>query len=199
MYELNVMSFSILFLSSFLSLYKCFYLDKNEKDFYPLTIDKNILNKSVWYLSHFTHTSNLILLFYFFMKLFNYNYDYIFISISPICFSVNFNYFLILYPKYNIRLYNLSFSSIISHFYTSVIILNEIKYIEYFNPSDIILYNYFIIIGIFITFLNYKIRNIWTYNLVNLYTMKGWILFFQFKLSSLFFRIFLYNYYNFII
>ena len=185
--------FSMMFTSTLLSLYRTFDISKNEIDFFPLTYDKKIYKKTLWYLSHFTFSNSCFLTAYFFFRILNYNFNIFFISIGPICLSINLNYFLILYPKKGIKLYELSYISFVQHFMTTFIVFNELKYIEYNSFYDIFYYNYFILYGVLMTFSNYYIRNIWTYGIANLYSIKGWKLFLQFNIISFISSISLYS------
>ena len=185
--------FSIMFISTALSLYKTFTTTENQIDYYPTTLDKYKSRKLLWYFSHFTFSNGIFLLSYFGYKLFSDNYNIYFITIAPISLSVNINYFLILYPKKNIKLYELPYYSFSLHFMTLFIIFNELQYIKYNSIYEIFYYNYFILYGALITFFNFYIRKVWTYGIVNLYTLKGWGLFFHFSFISLFSSSMLYS------
>ena len=176
--------FSIMFMSTSLSIYKAFDTHTNEIDYFPTTLDKNKYRKILWYFSHFTFSNSVFLLSYFSLKMLEFNTNQLFITIAPISLSVNLNYFLILYPKKNILLYELPYYSFVQHFMTTFIIMNELKYIEYNSYYDILNYNYFILYGVLITYFNYYIRGVWTYGLANLYSYKGWKLFLQFNSVS---------------
>ena len=185
---------SSLFVSTFLSLYKTFDMIENEIDYFPTTYDKYKYKKILWYFSHFTYSNTIFLLSYFTLKTFDINVNDFYITIAPVTLSINLNYFLILYPKKNIKIYELPYSSLVQHFMTTFIVFNELKYIEYNSFYDIFSYNYFILYGILITFFNYYIRGVWTYGIANMYTKKGWKLFLQFNVSSLISSITLYSY-----
>lgn len=185
---------SILIISLFLSIYKTFDTKEENIDFFPTTLDKNIYRKIVWFFSQITYLSNFLLLIYFILKLLNFNTNMLFITIAPICLSVNLNYFLVLYPKKNIKLYEIQFHSLVLHFVTTFIIINELKYITYNSFYNVLEYNYFIIFGILITILNYNIRGIWSYGICNLFTKKGWKFFFLFNIISFISSLFLYFY-----
>lgn len=185
---------SIIIVAMFLSIYKTFDTKEEEIDFYPTTLDKNIYRKILWYFSQITYSSNFFLLIYFILKIFKFDTNILFIIIAPICLSVNLNYFLVLYPKKNIKLYEIPFHSLVLHFMTTFIIINELKYITYNSFSDVLQYNYFVIYGILITILNYNVRGIWSYGISNLFTKKGWKFFFQFNIISFILSLFLYLY-----
>ena len=91
--------FSIMFISTSLSIYKTFSTDIHDIDYFPTTLDKNKYKKILWYFSHFTFSNSVSLLLYFTLKMFEFNTNELFIAIAPISLSVNLNYFLILYPK----------------------------------------------------------------------------------------------------
>lgn len=191
MYGFIFLPFSTMLVSTFLSLYKTFDTKENEIDYFPTTVDKYIHRKILWYFSHFTYSNSIILLSYFTLKVFNYDCNELFVIIAPISLSVNLNYFIVLYPKKNIKLYELPYYSLVQHFMTTFIILNELQFIEY-SSNDILKYNYFIFYGVSMTILNYYSRGVWTYGLANLYSLKGWKLFLQFNIVSLFSSISLY-------
>jgi hypothetical protein len=191
MYSFVFLPFSTMLVSTLLSLYKTFDTKENEIDYFPTTLDKYIHKKILWYFSHFTYSNSIILLSYFTLKVFNYNCNELFVIISPISLSINLNYFIILYPKKIIKLYELPYYSLVQHFMTTFIILNELQFVEY-SSNDILKYNYFIFYGVLMTFLNYNFRGVWTYGLANLYSYKGWKLFLQFNIVSLFSSISLY-------
>jgi hypothetical protein len=197
MYGTLFLPLSTMLMSVYLSLYRAFDCEEREIDYKPRTLDKPYYRKLLWYFSHFTFSNSFLLTCYFILKFFNYNYNYnydnLFITIAPISLSVNLNYFLILYPKRNIRLYELSYYSYVQHLMTTFIILNELSYIEYASAYQIFNYNYFILYGVLITYLNYYMRGIWTYGIANLYTQRGWMLFAQFNIVSLFSSISLYG------
>lgn len=176
--------FSIMFVSTLLSIYRTLDITTDEIDYFPTTYDKKNYKKILWYFSHFTFSNSFFLLSYFSLKILDFDSNNLFITIAPISISVNLNYFLILYPKKNIQLYELPYYSFVQHFMTTFIILNELKYIEYNTFYDVLNYNYFIIYGLSITYFNYYVRGVWTYGLANLYTKKGWKLFLQFNIVS---------------
>lgn len=185
---------SIIIVAVFLSIYKTFDTKEEEIDFYPTTLDKNIYRKILWYFSQITYSSNFFLLIYFILKIFKFDTNILFKIIAPICLSVNLNYFLVLYPKKNIKLYEIPFHSLVLHFMTTFIIINELKYITYNSFNDVLQYNYFVLYGIIITILNYNVRGIWSYGISNLFTKKGWKFFFQFNIISFISSLFLYLY-----
>lgn len=185
---------SIIIVAMFLSIYKTFDTKEEEIDFYPTTLDKNIYRKILWYFSQITYSSNFFLLIYFILKIFKFDTNILFKIIAPICLSVNLNYFLVLYPKKNIKLYEIPFHSLVLHFMTTFIIINELKYITYTSFNDVLQYNYFVLYGILITILNYNVRGIWSYGISNLFTKKGWKFFFQFNIISFISSLFLYLY-----
>mgnify|MGYP001023910423 CR=1 FL=1 len=185
---------SIIIVAVFLSIYKTFDTKEEEIDFYPTTLDKNIYRKILWYFSQITYSSNFFLLIYFILKIFKFDTNILFKIIAPICLSVNLNYFLVLYPKKNIKLYEIPFHSLVLHFMTTFIIINELKYITYNSFNDVLQYNYFVLYGIIITILNYNVRGIWSYGVSNLFTKKGWKFFFQFNIISFISSLFLYLY-----
>ena len=49
--------FSIMFISTSLSIYKAFVTHTNEIDYFPTTLDKNKYRKILWYFSHFTYSN----------------------------------------------------------------------------------------------------------------------------------------------
>ena len=195
MYGLVFLPFSTMFVSTFLSLYRTLDTKEDEIDYFPTSLDKYFHRKILWYFSHFTYSNSIMLLLYFSLKVFTnnyYNYDNLFAIIAPVSLSINLNYFIILYPKKNILIYDLPYYSFVQHFMTTFIILNELQFVEY-SFYDIFLYNYFILYGIGITFLNYYKRGIWTYGFANLYSYEGWNLFFQFNIVSFISSISLYS------
>jgi hypothetical protein len=199
MYSDVFLPLSIMFISTTLSIYKTIDTIEDEIDYHPTTLDKYKYRKILWYFSHFTFSNSIFLLTYFTLKSIDYNINTLFVVIAPISMSININYFLILYPQRNIKLYELPYYSFVQHFMTTIIILNELKYIEYKYFYDIFKYNYFILYGISITFVNYYIRDIWTYGIINLYSHKGWKLILQFNVVSLISSVSLYLIkYNFI-
>lgn len=188
MNDFYLLSLLILSTSKFLTFYYALGFKEDKEDFFPLTYDKKLSNKIMWYVSQLTYTSNMILFFYYFMRYFTgNNYDTYFKIISPISLSVNTNYFLILYPEKNIQLFELPYHSMVSHFMTTFLIIIENKHIQWNNYSETFYYNYLILLFIFITGVNYKYRRIWTYNKLNLFTLKSYKLLLQFMICSQFF------------
>lgn len=180
----------------------CFYhlIDSNEiaPDYFPNSLDKRIDRKLVYYISHLTNTSSLILTMYFMLKLLYYQYDDLFILISPISLSVNFNYFMILYPHKNQKLYELNYYSIITHLMTTFIIQCELYNINYKNIYQCFYFFIYMIIAMFINLFNYYYRGIWTYGICDMYRFRGWLLFIIFSTTSTFFSLGLYYYNNYL-
>lgn len=185
MNDFYLLTLSYLGISKLLTFYYTLGINEDKEDYFPLTIDRKLSNKIIWYFSQLTYTSNTILFFYYFMRyLTGNNYDTYFKIISPISLAVNTNYFLILYPEKNIKLFELPYHSLVSHFMTTFSILIENKYINWGNYIETFNYNYLILLFTLITGLNYKYRRIWTYNKLNLFTLKSYKLLFQFMLCS---------------
>ena len=197
MSDYYLLSVIILSMSKIMSIYYCFYNKDNKEDYFPLTLDKNIKNKILWYISQITYTSNILLFMYYILRYFTmYNYDTLFKIVSPVCLAVNTNYFLILYPEKEIYLYELSYHSMVSHLMTTFLIIIENKYIKWNTYYEIFYYNYLILILILITIINYKYRNIWTYNKLNLLSKTGYKLLFKFGLCANIFSTLLWSYRN---
>jgi hypothetical protein len=186
--------FIFMFVSKFLGLYEALYIKKNEIDFLPTTLDNSLSKKLIYYLSHLTNSSSLILTYYLFLRLIDIEYDELFILISPISLSVNFNYFIILHPYRNLKLYELSYKSIINHLMTTFIIIDELFYVDFYYSYYFL---YYMIFALFMNIFNYYYRGVWAYGICNLYKLKGWFLFIFFTLTSFIFNYILHysNYY----
>jgi hypothetical protein len=161
-------SFIFMFVSVFIGLYELFYSKIKEIDFNPNTLDKSVERKLIYYLSHLTNSSSLILTFYLFLRLIDIRYDELFVLISPISLSVNLNYFLILHPSRGITLYDMSYKSIVNHFMTTFIIINELYYIDYFYSYYFMIY---MVYEFFMNIFNYYYRHVWTYGICNIYKL----------------------------
>ena len=88
---------------------------------------------------------------------------------------INLFYFKYLFPHYvkecsqeNYKLYELSFFNIFAHFIDIIIIIIELWSLSNYKFSDIYLPIYFQVFMVLSVVINYKLRNVWTYNMVNL-------------------------------
>ena len=173
-----------LFFTIILSLLDVFYNNKNFSDFYPNPgnyygkpiHDKNFIDKLIYYFSQFTHHTLFLLFFYFFSCLLNYKSEKYFKIIAPISLTISVLYFYYLYPKQNINIHNLSYSSFYSHFMIIFLIFGELFYIDGFTLSETSNCLVFLIVGVLVTIINYMVRGVWTYNIVKLDSLKGWVL-----------------------
>lgn len=173
-----------LFITILLSLQDVFYSNKNFSDFYPLKgnyygkpiHDNHFIDKLAYYFSQFTHHTLFLLFFYFFSCLLNFKSEKFFKIIAPISLTISVLYFFYLYPKQNIDLHQLSYSSFYSHFMIIFLIFGELFYIDGFTLSETTNCLVFLVVAVLVTCINYMVRGVWTYNMVKLDSLKGWVL-----------------------
>ena len=172
-----------LFATIVLSLLDVFYNNKNFSDFYPnkgyyygkLIHDKTIIDKLAYYFSQFTHHSLFLLFFYFFSCLLNKKSEQFFKIIAPIAMTISILFFYYIYPTRETNIYELSYSCFYSHFMIIFLIFGELFYIDGFTLNETSHCLIFLVTGVLVTIINYMIRGVWTYNMVKLDSLKGWV------------------------
>ena len=177
-----LLTFIILLISFLLSIIDM--LDKNNTDklygdFKPNTSDKTITRKFFWYFSQITYQSQILLLVYFGIKLFSKtNMDFMFKIIAPISLTVTIQYLLLLYPKrkpVNNKkgIHTFSFISFVPHILNFFIIFIELNNIKTYHLNETFLYLFYCVFILLSVYVNYIIRKVWTYNLLDLTKVKG--------------------------
>ena len=173
-----------LLMSIILSIVTTFQHKKNFADFFPsgkqyennYIIDDTISSKLIWYISQITHQTQILLFIYFLIALFNNKNDIYFKVIAPLCLTVSALYFYLLFPKQNQKIYQLSFCNFFSHFMIIFLIFGELYYVKNYNLDETSYCLVFVISTIIITAINYKLRKVWSYDLIKLNKLSGWLL-----------------------
>lgn len=178
MNKYNYLSIILILVSFIFSIYDTFIYPRKNKydDYFPEHQDKSLFKKIIWYLSQFTYQKQLIFLFYFYLKFKNYkNLERFLKIIAPPMMIINLFYFKYLFPNYtkqcsekNYKLYELSFYDIFPHLLDSIIIILELSSLSSYKFNDIHLPIYFQLMMLISVIINYKIRKVWSYNIVDL-------------------------------
>jgi hypothetical protein len=171
-----------LFTTILFTVVSTFYSPNNGTDFFPqggsyqgnYIQDHSPLHKIAWYFSQFTHQIVLLLFFYFFMALFHRKSIPWFKMIAPAVLSIGILYVYLLYPKQPLKLYELPFSTIFSHFMISFLLLGELIYLKEYTFVETTYCLVFVVIAIVSVYLNYLFRGVWTYDLIHLDRVSGW-------------------------
>tara|TARA_B100000424_G_scaffold253720_1_gene231128 strand:- start:607 stop:1335 length:729 start_codon:yes stop_codon:yes gene_type:complete len=186
--------------SIILSIVMTIQTKKNFADFFPegkmydgkYICDNFIGDKIMWYFSQITHQTQFLLFLYFLLAFFNNKSDLYFKIIAPLCLTVSALYFYLLFPKQNQKIYQLSFCNFFSHFMIIFLVFGELYYVKNYNFNETSYCLIFLISTIIITFINYGIRGVWSYNLIKLNEFYGWLLIVKTVLVIYFFSFLLY-------
>jgi len=170
--------------SIILSIIFTFYHQNNLIDFYPnedfyddkRIHDKTLGDKLIWYISQITHQSQYLLFIYFIFALCGNKQDGYFKIIAPLCLTVSALYFYLLYPKQSLKIYQLSFYNFFAHFMIIFLVFGELYYVKNYNFNETGYCLIFFITTIIITLINYGLRGVWTYDLIKLNKLSGWLL-----------------------
>ena len=173
-----------LFITIILSFLSAIYGKENFSDFFPnegyyydkKIHDNTIVDKLCWYFSQITHHTIILLFFYFFLALINRKSEQYFKMIAPLGLTISVLYFTLLFPKQKLKLHQLSFYNFFSHFAIIFLIFGEFIYIKDYTFKETTHCFIFILTCLCAIFINYTLRNVWSYNLVKLDRYKGWYL-----------------------
>tara|TARA_B110000116_G_scaffold234368_1_gene218819 strand:+ start:1661 stop:2446 length:786 start_codon:yes stop_codon:yes gene_type:complete len=172
----------LLFFSIVLSVMSALYSKDNYSDFFPnegYYYDKKIhdntnIDKLCWYFSQITHHTIILLFFYFFLALINHKSEPYFKMIAPLSLTISFLYFYFLYPKQKLKIHELPFFNLFSHFMIIFLVFGELIYIKKYSFKETTHCFLFILTCLCAIFINYTLRNVWSYNLVKLDRFGGW-------------------------
>ena len=113
--------------SILMSILKYFDRDMKDKDtaddYYPQTQDKPLLRKCVWYLSQVTFQSQILLTAYFIFDSMNINSTKLLMTVAPACLAVNIQYFLLIFPRENTKIFKLEYATLLSHGLNTIFII----------------------------------------------------------------------------
>ncbi len=192
----------LLFFSIILSIMSALYSKENFSDFFPnegfyydkKIHDSTVVDKMCWYFSQITHHTIILLFFYFFLALINRKSEPYFKMIAPLSLTISFLYFYYLYPKQKLNIHELPFFNLFSHFMIIFLVFGELIYIKNYTFKETTHCFLFILTCLCAIFINYTLRNVWSYNLVKLDRLSGWKLvsktvFIMYIFSFLFFII----------
>ena len=171
-----------LFTNIVLSLIATFHKNKNGSDFFPLggdyygklVNDSSFVDKLCWYFSQLTHHTIFLLFTYFFMAFIDRKSEKFFKMVAPLALSISVLYFYFLYPKQQLKIHQLSFSSFFSHFMIIFLIFGEFMYIKDYGFHETTNCLVFIISALLCVWINYSLRGVWSYNLIKLDRFSGW-------------------------
>jgi hypothetical protein len=200
-----------LFITIVLSLITTFHSKHNGADFFPnegeykgkRIHDKSCVDKLCWYFSQITHHTLFLLFSYFAMALVNYKSVKFFKMVGPLALTISVLYFYFLYPKQKLKIHQLSFYNFFSHFMIIFLVFCEFMYIESYDFHETTNCFIFIITSILFIYINYCLRGVWSYDLVQLDRLSGWTLICETTLMMYVFSILFYvlkhkhlSYYN---
>jgi hypothetical protein len=171
-----------LFITIVLSFVSTFSAKNNGADFFPVggsyydkpIIDNTIVDKLCWYFSQLTHHTIFLLFTYFAMALLNIKSEKFFKMVAPLALTVSVLYFYFLYPKQQLKIHQLSFSSFFSHFMIIFLVFGELMYINEYALADTTNCFIFILTSLSFVLINYLLRGVWSYNIVKLDRFSGW-------------------------
>ena len=176
-----------LFATLILSLWETFHIQKNGSDFFPqggyyqgkYILDDSLVDKLCWYFSQLTYLSTLFLFLYFLMSLLKIRSDTLFKIIAPPAITISVLYFYFLYPKQPLKIYQLPFSNLFSHFMIIFLVIGELMYISRYTLQETTYFVYFIPMYLFLVYINYLMRGVWSYDMIQLNSYDGWSMVFM--------------------
>lgn len=179
-----MISVIFLLITIILSLVTTFHLNKNCSDFFPkggyykdtYVHDHKFADKLCWYFSQLTHHTLFLLFGYFSMALLNVKSVKFFKMIGPLALTISVLYFYFLYPKQKLKIHQLSFYNFFSHFMIIFLVFCEFMYIENYEFHETTNCFVFIITSILSIILNNLLRGVWSYDMIHLDKLSGWIL-----------------------
>jgi hypothetical protein len=171
-----------LFITIVLSFVSTFSAKNNGADFFPSggiycdkpIIDNTIVDKLCWYFSQLTHHTIFLLFTYFAMALLNIKSEKFFKMVAPLALTVSVLYFYFLYPKQQLKIHQLSFTSFFSHFMIIFLVFGELMYINEYTLSETTNCFIFILTSLSFVLINYLLRGVWSYNIIKLDRFSGW-------------------------
>ena len=171
-----------LFITIVLSFVSTFSAKNNGADFFPVggsyydkpIIDNTIVDKLCWYFSQLTHHTIFLLFTYFAMALLNIKSEKFFKMVAPLALTVSVLYFYFLYPKQQLKIHQLSFTSFFSHFMIIFLVFGELMYINEYTLSETSNCFIFILTSLSFVLINYLLRGVWSYNIIKLDRFSGW-------------------------
>ena len=171
-----------LFVTIILSIISTFNTTSNKSDFFPVgglyneqsIIDNTIVDKLCWYFSQLTHHTIFLLFTYFVMALLNVKSEKFFKMVAPLALTISVLYFYFLYPRQQLKIHQLSFSSFFSHFMIIFLVFGELIYINEYTLAETTNCFIFILTSLAFILINYLLRGVWSYNLIKLDNFSGW-------------------------
>jgi hypothetical protein len=175
-----------LFTTLILTLWETFQ-KKNESDFFPqggyykgkYILEVSTLDKLVWYFSQLTNWITFLLFLYFFMSLLKVRSDKFFKMIASPAITISVLYFYFLYPKQSLKIYQLPFSNLFSHFMIIFFVIGEVMYITRYTIQETTYCLYFILMYLLFVYVNYLTRGVWSYDMIRLDSYDGWSMVFM--------------------
>ena len=172
----------LLFFSIILSFMSALYGNENFSDFFPNKSDRSniydesIVDKICWYFSQITHHTIILLFFYFFLALINRKSEVYFKMVAPLALTISVLYFYYLFPKQSLSIHQLPYYNFFSHFMIIFLVFGELIYITEYKFEETVHCFLFILTCLCAIFINYTLRGVWSYNMVKLDKLSGWIL-----------------------
>lgn len=173
-----------LFSSIVLSCMSALYSKENFSDFFPIKgkyygktmHDSSVIDRICWYFSQITHHTIILLFFYFFSALINHKSEAYFKMIAPLAMTISVLYFYFLFPKQRLSLHQLPYYNFFSHFMIIFLVFGELIYITKYTFKETTHCFIFILTCLCAIVINYLLRGVWSYNLVKLDKLSGWML-----------------------
>lgn len=173
-----------LFFSIVLSFMSALYSKENFSDFFPNPgkyYDKEIhdssnIDRICWYFSQITHHTIILLFFYFFLALIGRKSEAYFKMVAPLATTISVLYFYFLFPRQKLTLHQLPYYNFFSHFMIIFLVFGELVYINKYTFEETTHCFLFILTCLCAIFINYSLRGVWSYNLVKLDRLSGWML-----------------------
>jgi len=189
-----------LFITIVLSLINTFHLNQNCADFFPngglynnkKIYDNSFADRLCWYFSQITHHTLFLLFGYFSMALLNRKSVKFFKMVGPLALTISVLYFYFLYPRQKLKIHQLSFYNFFSHFMIIFLVFCEFMYIDKYEFNETTNCFIFIITSILCIYINYCLRGVWSYDLVKLDRLSGWVLISQTTLIMYLFSLLFY-------
>lgn len=171
-----------LFFSIVLSFISALHGKENFSDFFPNKSertnihDNSVVDKICWYFSQITHHTIILLFFYFFLALINKKSEVYFKMVAPLALTISVLYFFYLFPKQTLSIHELPYYNFFSHFMIIFLVFGELIYITEYTFKETSHCFLFILTCLCAIFINYTLRGVWSYNMVKLDRLSGWML-----------------------
>lgn len=167
-----------------LSVLTALYSNENFSDFFPskgyyydkYMDDSHIVDRLCWFFSQLTHHTIVLLFGYFCLALVKRKSESYFKMVAPLALTISILYFYFLYPRQKMKLHQLPFANLFSHFMIIFLVFGEFIYIKDYTFKETTHCFIFILTTLCAFIINYLLRGVWSYNLIKLDRFSGWSL-----------------------